>query len=392
MPVVTPAPGLNPNVNQIYPIINSVFRQMTGRDDLTAVDTASMVAMGNELENLGKYDLWLNSLSRRIGGTIDSFRPYTSKYSDLYRTQMEWGAAMQKITVEMPEITEDKIYDVGKMDGQSVDQYIISNPKVSQKIFENESPWGVFVTIQHKLLREAFLNEGAMQRLISMIFGQILNKHEFVIEELGRLCVANMALNIGAGQEFHLVSIYNSLRGASLNTGTAMFDEDFLRWTTGIINALSDKLEVMSVLYNAEGKTRFTPKKMQRLYMLADFMTALRTRIYYNAYNKEEIMTHPNILVPYWQALKSLKDANNFATISSIDGTTNGAKNAHVEKKVSNLIGLLFDRDAAGSFRQEETVLTTPVNARAAYYNTFWHENQLWFNDMQENALAFYLD
>ena len=52
----------------------------------------------------------------------------------------------------------------------------------------------------------------------------------------------------------------------------------------------------------------------------------------------------------------------------------------------------MFDHDAMGTFREEETVLTTPVNARAAYYNTFWHERPLWFNDMGENGIVFFLD
>lgn len=57
-------------VNQIYDLCNQIFQQMTGRTDIEAVDSASLVAMGNEVSNLGKNDLWLNTLARRIGLTI----------------------------------------------------------------------------------------------------------------------------------------------------------------------------------------------------------------------------------------------------------------------------------------------------------------------------------
>ena len=41
-------------VNQIYDLCNQIFQQMTGRTDIEAVDSASLVAMGNEVSNLGK--------------------------------------------------------------------------------------------------------------------------------------------------------------------------------------------------------------------------------------------------------------------------------------------------------------------------------------------------
>lgn len=84
-------------VNQIYDLCNQIFQQMTGRTDIEAVDSASLVAMGNEVSNLGKNDLWLNTLARRIGLTIDSYRVYRNRFSDLYRTQVEWGGTGSEI-------------------------------------------------------------------------------------------------------------------------------------------------------------------------------------------------------------------------------------------------------------------------------------------------------
>lgn len=389
--IVTPGQGLapNPNVNQIYTIVNSIFKQMTGRDDITAVDTNSLVAMGNELQNLGKLDLWLNSLSRRIGLTIDGYRVYRNKFADLYRNQIEWGALVQKITVEMPEAVADNIYDVGQLDGQSIDHYIINNPKVHQKIFDKETPYSFYITIQEKLLKEAFLNEGAMRSLINQIFGKVQNKIEVVLEDLARVAVANFIINLTNAQHYHLVTMYNATGpNTTVTTATARYDADFLRYAIGIINNVSNKMENMSVLYNSQNYDRFTPRDAQRLYMLADFMTILETVVSYSAFNPKFVTTKPDILVPYWQAAKRSSEITDWKTISQIQGT-----NAQgMQVTLNNLIGVMFDRDAVGTFRQEESVLTTPVNARAAYYNTFWHEKQLWFNDMSENGVAFFLD
>lgn len=373
-------------VNQIYPLVNEVFQQITGRTDLKAVDTASLVSMGTEIENLGKTDIWLNTLARRIGYTIDGYRVYHNKFADLHRTQLEWGALVQKLYAEMPDAVEDDMYNVGKMDGQALDHYIINNPKVKQKIFDKEAPYSFFITMQDRFLKEAFLNASNMAGLINQIFGKVQNKIEVVLEELGRTAINNMILNIEDKQNYKLVTMYNSATGKSITPANALFDPDFLRYATGIMNNVTRKFETMSTLYNAEGKDRFTPVADQKFYMLADFLTQIETVVQYAAFNPQYVNKTPDMAVPYWQGVKEAEKINDFGTLSKVIGKT-GTKT----KTVENVVGVLFDREAAGTFRQEELVLTTPVNARGAYYNTFWHENQLWFNDLGENSVIFTL-
>ena len=377
-------------VNQIYTLVNNVFEQMTGLKTISVVDTKSLVAMGREINNLGKNELWLNSFSRRIGLTIDSYRVYNNKFADLYRNQMEWGALVQKIDVEMPEAVLDETYNVGNLNGKSVDQWIINNPKVHQRFFDKETPYSFFTTIQKKFLKESFLSASAMEAFINQIFGKVQNKIEFVLEELARMAVANFVINLKPSQELHLVTMYNNTSPEnSVTTTSAMYDPNFLRWSIGMMNNVSRKMESMSVLYNSEGLQRFTPQNMQRFYILSDFITQVETVVAYAAFHQNYVTKKPDIAIPYWQATASISDNMSFEQISQIQGTVEKQATPVIKK---NLIGIMFDRDAIGTFREEEDVETTTINARALYYNTFWHERQLWFNDMSENGVAFYLD
>lgn len=375
-------------VNQIYDLCNQIFQQMTGRTDIAAVDSASLVAMGNEVSNLGKNDLWLNTLARRIGLTIDSYRAYRNKFSDLYRTQVEWGALVQKLTVEMPDAVADDMYKVGQMNGQALDHYIINNPKAKQKIFDKETPYSFFITMQEKMLTEAFLNAGAMSSFVNQVFGKVQNKIEVVLEDLARVALVNMMCNLSTKQEIKLVTLYNSRTGSTLNPQTALFDPGFMRFAIGMMNNIASKLETMSVLFNADSYDRFTPKSEQRFYVLADFITQLETVVQYAAFGPQYVNKPVDIAVPYWQGVKEGQDVNDIAVISKVIGKVDGK----VDKTIENVVAVLFDREAIGTFRQEEKVLTTPVNARGAYYNTFWHEKQMWFNDMSENAVIFTLN
>ena len=375
-------------VNQIYDLCNQIFQQMTGRTDIAAVDSASLVAMGNEVSNLGKNDLWLNTLARRIGLTIDSYRVYRNSFSDLYRTQVEWGALVQKLTVEMPDAVADDMYKVGQMNGQALDHYIINNPKAKQKIFDKETPYSFFITMQEKMLTEAFLNAGAMSSFVNQVFGKVQNKIEVVLEDLARVALVNMMCNLSTKQEIKLVTLYNSKSGSTLNPQTALFDPAFMRFAIGMMNNIASKLETMSVLFNTDGYDRFTPKSEQRFYVLADFITQLETVVQYAAFNPQYVNKSVDIAVPYWQGVKEGDDVNDIAVLSKVIGKVD----SKVDKTIENVVGVLFDREAIGTFRQEEKVLTTPVNARGAYYNTFWHEKQMWFNDMSENAVIFTLN
>lgn len=375
-------------VNQIYDLCNQIFQQMTGRTDIAAVDSASLVAMGNEVSNLGKNDLWLNTLARRIGLTIDSYRAYRNKFSDLYRTQVEWGALVQKLTVEMPDAVADDMYKVGQMNGQALDHYIINNPKAKQKIFDKETPYSFFITMQEKMITEAFLNAGAMSSFVNQVFGKVQNKIEVVLEDLARVALVNMMCNLSTKQEIKLVTLYNSRTGSTLNPQTALFDSGFMRFAIGMMNNIASKLETMSVLFNADSYDRFTPKSEQRFYVLADFITQLETVVQYAAFGPQYVNKPVDIAVPYWQGVKEGEDVNDIAVISKVIGKVD----SKVDKTIENVVAVLFDREAIGTFRQEEKVLTTPVNARGAYYNTFWHEKQMWFNDMSENAVIFTLN
>lgn len=379
--------GLNPDVTQIYPIVNDIFNQVTGREGVHAVDTNSLVAMGQQLDNLGKKDIWLNGLSKRIGLTIDDYRAYQSKYAPLARTALEWGAYVQKFRVDVPDAVQDDTYDVGKMDGQSVDQWIITNPKVKEKVFGVNTPFSFRITIQDVLLNEAFLNSAGMAGLIRAIFGKMRNKKEIAIENLSRLAIVNLIINMKSSQHFHLVSIYNSMLGKSLSQTDSKTDPNFLRWANGFINNISDKLETASILYNNEGNERFTPKSLQHFYALSDFMTIVDTVIMYEAHNPKYITADPDIRVPFWQG-SGTTTGNDWDSITTIEGTNADGSSI----KLNNLIGIIFDHDSVGTYRMQERVRTTPINARAEYYNTFWHENPMYFNDLGENCVAFFLD
>ena len=254
----------------------------------------------------------------------------------------------------------------------------------------------MFVTIQRTWLKEAFRSEAQMETFIASIFLKIQNRLELSIENLTKMSIANYIGLTKAPQKFNLVTMYNNENGLAddnaVPTGIqAMHNPDFMRWAVGIIKEVMANLNSMSTLYNYEGEERFTPYSEQHLMMLSRFKTQLETVALYGAFNEEYINVAKKEIVPHWQGSgTSPMDFSKQSTVNVNVRTPGGEATSGVV--VNNVVAVLFDNEATGAYRQIEEVATTPLNAKGLYTNTFFHEQQMWFNALDENFIVFTLN
>lgn len=367
-------------VKQIYDIVNSVNSQTMGVKDLTVVDEQSLISLGQTvLTTNGLADTWLNSLAQRIGKTIISFREYKSKYSDMVLDSMQWGNIVQKIKVSMPLATEDESYSL--VNGKSVDMYKVANPKVTQSFFTTETPYQFYVTVKRTQLEEAFTSEGAMNGFIGAIYGEVQNAIELSLEGLARNCINNfIAERFASGKSyFNLLKMYNDETNKALTVNTCLHDKEFLAYCVSRINLISKYMENMTQIYNDGTQKRHTPKSLQHLRVLEDFESRLETVVQYQAFRDGYVKLNNYHTTSFWQSIKK-PDAINITTASK--GTS---------LKQSGIMAVLYDRDALGLYKKDSWNSTTPFNSAGGYYNTYYHHKELYFNDLSENFVVFYL-
>lgn len=368
---------------QIYTVVNSAATQALGSGAIAAIDTASFVSLGNAvLSSATNTEAFLNTLAQRIGRTIISYRKYRNKMANLMLSDFEYGAILQKIKVAMPTAEEDESYDL--VDGQSVDHYKVSKPQVTQKLFVTRSPFQFKITIQRVHLKEAFTNETAMGGFIAAVFGEVQNAIEFALENLGRGCYANYIAEVGnSTREIKLVSEYNYLYNppTPLTYSTALQDKEFVNYAMRRINEYTDYFQDMSTLFNDGTATRHTPKEDLRIKLLSKFVRAAQTVTQYAAFNENFVdIDGVYQTVSYWQSANT-RDQVKVARASD-----------DVETTVSNIIGVMHDRDALGIYQMSEEIATTPLNASGLYYNQVYHLRELWMNDLSENFIIFTLN
>lgn len=367
-------------VKQIYDIVNSVNSQTMGVKDLTVVDEQGLISLGQTvLTTNGLADTWLNSLAQRIGKTIISFREYKSKYSDMVLDSMQWGNIVQKIKVSMPLATEDESYSL--VNGKSVDMYKVAKPTVTQSFFTTETPYQFYVTIKRTQLEEAFTSEGAMNGFIGAIYGEVQNAIELSLEGLARNCINNfIAERFASGKSyFNLLKMYNDETNKALTVNTCLHDKEFLAYCVSRINLISKYMENMTQIYNDGTQKRHTPKSLQHLRVLEDFESRLETVVQYQAFRDGYVKLNNYHTTSFWQSIKK-PDAINITTASNGTSLTQ-----------SGIMAVLYDRDALGLYKKDSWNSTTPFNSAGGYYNTYYHHKELYFNDLSENFVVFYL-
>lgn len=390
------------NANQIYTIVNEVASQAMG-SSIAVIDNAGLIALGDTvLGSDSTKNNFINALTDRIGRTIVSFREYHSHFPDFERDSIEWGNILQKLKIGMPTAEKDDSYDL--VNGTSVDQYKINKPNVNQLLFTTETPWQTHITVHLDALEKAFLSTDAMGIFISSMFGEVQNRIELAMENLSMDCVNNYIAEVvnrktsRPKRVVNLITEYMDKTGVDHTTEPlkALDDEDFLKYVVRRINSLSTIFEYMNKATftdigifpdsiapesSREIYTRHTPKSEQRMMLFIDMVNALKTNINSKAFNMEQVAIDiPFKTVPFWQSMDSPSEIRVKLASSS---------NGEVTQEL--VMGILYDREAMGTFKKKYTSLTSPINAAGKYYNVFYHMITMYYNDLTENAVVFLL-
>ena len=374
------------NVNQVYSIVNNVAAQMYGDTAVRVTDMQGIISLGKDvLSSDTTKDKFLNILVDRIGKTIISQRAYSADVSALINDSFTFGAILQKIYVAPIKASESKQWDLTA--GSSVDQYIISKPTVSQKLFSTRNTWSITITIPDFQLSSAFTNATEMATFIDAIFLAIRNSQEVYLAAMSEMCYANM---IGEEIVYHsqggatvidLLAAYNTLMSKALTVSQALHDMDFLKYASMTINLYVKKMGKMSTVFNAEQYARFTPTDRMRVIMLADFTSACASYLQSNTYHDELVALPKYKEISYWQGIGNNV---NFEQASKV-----AIQTASGHTLIQNgVVCMLCDEESIG-LTYDNRRSKSAYNSNGEYTNFFEKADMGYFNDLSENCVVF---
>lgn len=387
-------------MTQVYEILNTITTEILGEETVVNEDLSNVVDIGRAFENLDNgLDNYVRRLQDHIGRMVFVDRVYSGRAPRVLMDGWEYGSILEKVRAALPEATENESWNL--QDGASYDPNVFTAPQISVKFYNKRVTFEIPISITEKQVKSSFSNATQLNAFYSMIQTAIENSMTVKLDSLIMRTI-NTAIAETIYSEYtggadtyddstgvravNLLYMYNNTLPAGatpLTAAGAIHDPDFIRFASYQMALYSDRLAVISTLFNIGGTEKFTPKDRQHFVMLSEFKRAADVYLQSDTFHDEFTRLPEAESVTYWQG-SGLDYA--FESTSAINVTT--ADNHTVS--VSGVLGVMFDRDTLGVANLDRRV-TTNYNPKAEFWNE-WHKADAGFYvDFDENCVVFFV-
>ena len=380
---------------QLATVLNSIVEQATGKASITPTNTSEFVAVG-QTALLAGYDPVMNAVSQTLIKTIFSVRPYYEKFQGLRVDALRWGNHVRKLNAVDKDFVADDRYTL--TDGQSVDQYTVRKPEVLQTNYYGGDTFSDFITIFRDQIDNAFTGPDQFGNFLSMVMGNISDRHAQARENLARACLANFIGGKAADgtDVIHLLTVYNAQTGLNLTAQTVYQPANFapfMQWAYSMIAEVSAMMTERSTQFhtNVTGKevNRHSPYERQKVFMYAPARYQMEARVLADAFHDNYLRYAANETVNFWQAIDTPASIQVKPSYLLPSGAI---QTAGETVTLDNIFAAIVDEEAAGYTIIHEWMAPTPFNARGGYTNMWWHFDRRYWNDFTENGVIFTLD
>ena len=334
--------------------------------------------------------------------TIFSSRPYNAVFRGLQVDSEKFGGHVRKINYIDVDVEDDDRYSL--QNNQSVDMYAVNKLQAVQTNIYGSNTHQIHFTIYRDQLDAAFQNSQQFGSFMAGALQNIANQIEQINENERRMTLQNlMAATIDEGSNcVYLLTQYKQQTGNATITNANWQSEAefpyFVKWLYGYLNMTIDLMRERTALFHQNITTyngnpvkpimRHTSRQNMKAYMLNSLMRHIDASVMSSVFHNELLDTIDFEAVNFWQAITDPDSLSITPVTMQSDGTyTTG--NAVAQ---SNIAGVLFDEEAAGTTIISNWSASTPFNPRGGYWNTFYHWNVRTWNDLTENCIVLILD
>lgn len=385
-------------MTQVYTLTNTMATEILGENALVKEDLSNVVDIGKSVFDATSYDHYVASLVDHIGRMVFVNRVYKGATPSVLRDGWEYGAVLEKVTMELPQAEENSSW--GLTDNQAVNQDIFKKPVVSAKFFNKRVTFEIDLSITDKQCRSAFSNAEQLNAFYSMIYNAIETAMTVRLDGLVERTINNLIANTihddfgtdglstkSGIKAVNLLYLYNQKFGESLTPAQAIHSPEFIRFATYTINLYKNRLVKISTLFNIGGKARFTNTDDLHLILLNEFVSSATAYLESDTFHNDLIRLPDAETVPYWQG--SGIDYE-FTSTSSINVTVDDGNNSTFDVSASGILGVMFDHEACGVANLDRR-MPTHRNDKGEFTNVFAKMDAGYFNDFNENCVVFFV-
>lgn len=386
-------------MNQIYTLTNTIVQETLGDTVVVEENLSNIVDVGTAIFDANAFDAYVKSLVNHIGKVIFVDRPYTGSAPSVLMDGWEYGSVLEKISSEMPTAVENKSWNL--VNGTSYDPNVFNQPAASAKFFNQRTTFEIDRSITERQVKQSFSSAEQLNGFISMLFNEVQKALTVRTDALIMRTINNMTVEtisdsytdvtkIGDSstvKAVNLLYLYNQKFSTTLTAEKAMVTPEFIRFAAFQIALYSDRLTRMSTLFNVGGKQRFTPRDLQHIVYLSEFVRAADVYLQSDTFHDVYTKIADGESVPYWQGSGTDYAFSSTGLVNAVP-SSEGADGDTVE--VPGVLAVMFDRDALGVANLDKRV-TTQYNAKAEFTNYFYKQDAGYFNDLNENFVVFFV-
>lgn len=343
-------------------MINELYNEYTGKNDISTVDNSNIVRVGKEITNATSKDNLYGKIFTKVTETIVRNKVYAAKsaFGNLYRTGREYGDIIELLRVDNYVAEEDPSFK--PTNGARYDDFLTyTSPTYSAKYVESKTGWQIKHWEPTYQLDTAFTSMEAADKFFGAIETAVINSINVRLEAMAKDALANMIgevafnrfpTNAGyAAASFancvNLLKLYNDevAPATALTAAKALTDPEFLRFAATKIMIDRLRIQSYSSLYNIDAVETFTRPEDIQLTLLNTFSTKLKTYLYSDTFNAEFLKLPGYSEVAFWQATGTTDFDS--TKISSIDlKVEDPASTTPAEVQMSGILGVMYDKDA----------------------------------------------
>lgn len=401
-------------IKDVYAVMNDLYRQATGQNDINVVDTSTFIDAGQRVLDTGVGNV-LDSLSILVGETWMNERPYTGKFKIITKDMPGFASRKRKISFYTQDAEASGMYNTDLYtnigDGLGDDAGVGNMweqklPKMVEEYFYSEAVWDDHYSQYEDQIKLAFRSEGEFIAWINAFMTVFNNGLELRLEAKNRTLIldriAGNYLQKATRPEsaVNMTKVYNDYCGTNYTTEEILKEhrEDFLKVFGTKREIDSDRLTQLTKKYHdSMTKTengieydvlRHSPKDKQRFIYYGPIFRAAKNFTYADIFNPQFIPQVQGEEVMSWQAFDTDIEDNNMKVYCK-PAMPNGAETDNVQ--LDYVLGLLFDEDAIMSNNIFTHVYTTPIEARKGYRNVWFHYRFRSYQDYTENSILYYM-
>lgn len=385
-------------VNQCYSLVNDITAESMGTEAIQANDLASFISMGRHvIGTTGMKDKWLNTLVDKFMGIIIRTLDLEIEYPNIMRHNFEYGAILQKLSVEPMAASEAHAWNIASYTADDVKDamFTIVKPTVRQGFFDGINSWEVDLSVPDDLLKSAFDSPEQMGAFMDAIMSSMVDSVTNQINVTNKYCVNNFI-----GEKLYSDQNVIHLLTESGFSGTAeqaIVDKDFLAYMGKRIYDTIGYMSLPGVLYNEEGAVRRSTRDDLHVFLHKEVESAYSTFLMSNTWWREYIELPYHQTVTAWQQAGYIGDSTATPPVPFEAPNLQKATTINIKTASGNTVNTdyvvcaLIDREAVGTTVFNRKVMTDRFN-RLEFTQYTNKVDVGYFNDLSENGCVFVLD